>query len=70
MEENNIIVSDLFHKCYKNFNLKKQFCVRHSGVNEFENHISIKMIYEKYLEILPGSFKFQLVSNNELEKEI
>ena len=28
------------------------------------------MIYEKYPEILPKSFKFQLVSNNEVKKEI
>ena len=28
------------------------------------------MIHEKYPEILPESFKFQFVSNNELKKEI
>ena len=28
------------------------------------------MIYEKYLEILPESFKFQFGSNNEVKKEI
>ena len=50
----------------KTLNLKKQLGVGHSGVNEFENHISIK----KYPEILPESFKFQLVSNNEVKKEI
>ena len=70
MKENGIITSDYFINVTKTLNLKKQFCVRRSGVNEFENHISIKMIHEKYPEILPGSFKFQLVSNNELKKEI
>ena len=54
----------------KTLNFKKQFDVGNSGVNEFENHISIKMIREKYPEILPESFKFQLVSNNEVKKEI
>ena len=28
------------------------------------------MIHDKYPEILPESFKFQLVSNNEVKKEI
>ena len=28
------------------------------------------MIYEKYPEILPESFKFQFVSNNEVKEEI
>ena len=51
-------------------NLKKQHAVRRSGVNEFVNHISIEMIHEKYPQIFPKSFKFQLVSNNELKKEI
>ena len=54
----------------KTLNFKKQFDVGNSGVNEFENHISIKMIHEKYPEIPPESFKFQLVSNNEVKKEI
>ena len=47
---------------------QKKHSVGRSGVNEFENHISIKMIHEKYSEILPESFKFQFVSNNEVEK--
>ena len=64
MEGNNIL-SDIT----KTLNLKKQHGVGSSGVNEFENHISIKMIHEKYPEILPESFKFQFVSNNEVEKE-
>ena len=54
----------------KTLNLKKQHGVGRSVVNEFENHISIKMIHEKYPEILPESFKFQFVSNNEVKKEI
>ena len=51
-------------------NLKKQLGVGRSRVNKFENHISIKMIHEKYPEILPESFKFQFLSNNEVKKEI
>ena len=53
----------------KTLNLKKQLGVGRSGVNEFENHITIKTIHEKYPEILPESFKFQLLSNNEVKKE-
>ena len=79
MEENNIIsdeeeiasiMNNYFINVTKTLNLKKQIGVGRSGINEFENHISIKMIHEKYPEILPESFKFQLVSNNEVKKEI
>ena len=79
MEENNIIsdeeeianiMNNYFINVTKTLNLKKQLGVGCSGKNEFENHISIKMIHEKYPEILPESFKFQLVSNNEVKKEI
>ena len=54
----------------KTLNLKKQLSVGRSGINESESHITIKMIHEKYPEILPGSFKFQLVSKNEVKIEI
>ena len=79
MEENNIIsdegeianlMNNYFIDITKTLNPKKQLGVGRSGVNEFENHISIKMIHEKFPEILPESFKFQLVSNNEVKKEI
>ena len=79
MEENNIIsdeeeiagiTNNYFINVTKTLNLKKQHVVGRSGVNEFENHISIKMIHETYPEILPESFKFQFVSNNEVKKEI
>ena len=79
VEENNIIsdeeeianiMNNYFINVTKTLNLKKQLGVGCSGINEFENHIGIKMIHEKYPEILPGSFKFQLVSNNEVKKEI
>ena len=79
VEENNIIsdeeeianiMNNYFINVTKTLNLKKQLGVGSSGVNEFENHISIKMIHKKYPEILPESFKFQLVSNNEVKKEI
>ena len=37
---------------------QKKHSVGRSGVNEFENHISIKIIHEKYPEILSENFKF------------
>ena len=67
MEENNIIsdeeeianvTNNYFMNITKTLNLKKQHGVGRSGVNESENHISIKMIHEKYPEIIPESFKF------------
>ena len=67
LEENNIIsdeeeiasiMNNYFINVTKTLNLKKQLGVGRSGINEFENHISIKMIYEKY----------QLVSNNAVKK--
>ena len=79
MEENNIIsdeeeivniMNNYFINVTKTLNLKKQLGVRCNGVNEYENHISIEMIHEKYTEILPESFKFQLVSNNKVKKEV
>ena len=54
----------------KTLNLQKQLGVARNRVNEFLNHINIKMIHEKYAEILPESFKFQFLSNNEVKKEI
>ena len=63
-------ITNYFINVTKTLNLKKQLGVGRSGVNEFENHISIKMIHEKYPEILPESFKFQFASNNEVKKEI
>ena len=79
VEENNIIsdeeeianiMNDYFIKVISTLNLKNQHDVGRSGVNKFENHISIKIIHEKYPEIFPKSFKFQFVSNNEVKKEI
>ena len=78
VEENNIIsdeeeianvMNNYFINVTKTLNLKKQLGVGRSGVNEFDNHISIKMIHEKYPEILPESFKFLFVSNNEVIKK-
>ena len=79
VEENNIIsdeeeianiMNNYFINATKILNLKKQHGVGRSGVNEFENLISIKIIYEKYPELLPESFKFRFVSNNEVKEEI
>ena len=66
VEENNIISDE-----EEIVNIMNNYFInaRYSGVNEFENHISIKMIHEKYPEILPESFKFQFLSNNEVKKE-
>ena len=70
MEENNItliilyeeeianIMNNYFINVTKTLNLKKQLGLGRSGVNEFENHICIEMIHEKYPEIFPESFKF------------
>ena len=63
-------MNNYFINVTKTLNLKKQHGVGRSGVNELENHINIKMIHEKYSEILPESFKFQFLSNNEVKKEI
>ena len=77
VEENNIIsdeeeianiMNNYFINVTKTLNLKKQLGVGRGGINEFENHISIKMIHEEYPEILPESLKFQLVPNNEVKK--
>ena len=79
VEENNIIsdeeeianiMNNYFINVTKTLNFKKQLGVGRSGINEFENHISIKLIHEKYRETIPESFKFQLVSNNEVKTEI
>ena len=64
------MMNNYFINVTKTLNLKKQHGVGRSGVNELENHINIKMIHEKYSEILPESFKFQFLSNNEVKKEI
>ena len=64
------IMNNYFINVTKTLNLKKQLGVGRSGVNEFDNHISIKMIHEKYPEILPESFKFQFLPKNEVKKEI
>ena len=63
-------MNNYFINVTKTLNVKKQLGFGRRGVNEFENHISIKMIHEKYSEILPESFKFQFLSNNEVKKEI
>ena len=79
MEENNIvsdveeianIMNNYFINVRKTLNLKKEPSVGRSGVKEFENYYRIKMIHEKYPEIIPESFKLQFLYNNEVEKEI
>ena len=73
MEGNNIIsdeeeIANVMNVT-KAFNLKKQLGIGRSGINEFENHIRIKMVHEKDPEILPESFRLKLVSNNEVKKK-
>ena len=79
VEQNNIIsdeeqtaniLNNYFINVTKTLNLKKQLGVGISGVNDFKNHISIKMIYDKHPEIIPERFKFELISNNKAEKSI
>ena len=68
MEENNIIsdeeeianiMNNYFINVTKTLNPKKQLGLGRSGVNEFENLISVKMTHEKYPKTLPESLKFQ-----------
>ena len=79
MKENDIVSSeeeisntmnDYFMNVKRTLNLKKQFNASNGDSSEFDIHISIKMIHEKYPEIIPESFNFELVSDNDIKKEI
>ena len=79
MEENNIRnnegeIADKTKKYFVSFtktlNLKKQITPGNGERNEFESHISSKIIHRKYPEIVSKSFKFELVSDNDVKKEI
>ena len=52
------MMNNYFINVTKTLNLIKHLGAGCSGLNEFENHISIKMIHEKNPQILPESFKF------------
>ena len=57
MDEEEIahIMNNYFINFTKTLNLKNQLGVERSGTNDFENHISIKMIHEENPEIVPES---------------
>ena len=63
-------MNNYFINVTKTLNLKKQLGVRHSGVNEFRIKLALKWSMRNILKYLPENFKFQLVSNNKVKKEI
>ena len=64
------IMNDYFMNITRTLNLNKDFGASNDDPSEFESHISIKMIHEKYPEIIPDSFNFKLVSDDNVKKEI
>ena len=63
-------MKDYFINVTRTLNLKKHFSARNGDPSAFDSHISIKMIYEKYPEIIPESFNFELVSDNDVKKKL
>ena len=55
------IMNDYFINVIRTLNLKKHFSASNGDPSEFESHINIKMIHEKYLEIISESFNFNPV---------
>ena len=55
------IMNDYFTNVIRTLNLKKHFSASNGDPSEFESHINIKMIHEKYLEIISESFNFNPV---------
>ena len=64
------MLSNHFVNAAKSLNLQKKVLTENGETNEFKSHISIKMILEKCPEIVPESFKFELVSNDALQRWI
>ena len=62
-------MNDYFINVMRTLNLKKHFSASNGDPSEFDSHISIKMIHEKYPEIFPECFKFNLVSVDDIKKE-
>ena len=62
-------MNDCFINVTTTLNLKKQFSDTNGDPSEFDSHISIKAIHEKYPEIIPEIFNSKLVSNNDVKKE-
>ena len=54
----------------KSLNLNKQITPGNRDRNEFDNHISSKTMYRKYVEIVLKSFKFELVSDNYVKRNL
>ena len=52
----------------KSLNLNKQITPGNRDRNEFDNHIGIKTMYRKYVEIVQKNFKFELVSDNYVKR--
>ena len=52
------IMNDYFINATRTLNLNKHFSASNGDPSEFDSHISIKMIHEKYPEIIPESFNF------------
>ena len=64
------MLSNHFVNAAKSLNLQKKVLTENGETNEFKSHISIKMIREKCPEIVSESFKFELVSNDALQRWI
>ena len=52
------IMNDYFINVTRTLNLNKHFSASNGDPSEFDSHIGIKMIHEKYPEIIPESFNF------------
>ena len=52
------VMNDYFINVTRTLNLKKHFSARNGNPSQLDSHISIKMIHEKYPEIIPESFNF------------
>ena len=52
------VMNDYFINVTRTLNLKKHFSASNGNPSQFDSHISIKMIHEKYPEIIPESFNF------------
>ena len=62
-------MNDYFINVARALYLKKHFSASNGDSSEL-SHISIKMIHEKYPEIIPGRFNFKLVSDDDVKKEV
>ena len=64
------IMNNYFINVTKTLNLNKHFSTSGGDPSAFDSHFSIKMIYEKYPEIIPESFNFKLVSDDDVKKKM